>query len=159
VDYLGYRLAWARYPKSGDDEDAAGLGERVSGRRLGLGRVPGARGRGDVPRRRGRARSWRWPGSELERDGALYGAGGAVGACPVQKACQASSITTPMLHLTRLTRTFNRPESDLVVVSGSGQPSVDSRSRLWYQRTAAVPRQATAKMVQTAITAAVTALL
>ncbi len=101
VDYLGYGLAWARRPRSGDDEDAARLGEHVSGRRLGLGRVPGRAGAvmshvaGGVP---GRGDG---PAGELERDGALYG---AVGACPVPKAYQASSITTPMPHLTESVR-------------------------------------------------------
>jgi len=86
-------------PEIGDDEDAAGLGEHPSGRQLGLGsrsRAPGAMifhaaglvpGRGDGP------------ASELDRDGALNGAGGAVGSLPGPEGCQASSITTLMLHL------------------------------------------------------------
>jgi hypothetical protein len=58
--------------------------------------------------------------------------------------------------VTRLIGWSRMPLWSTVVVSTQW---IHSRSRLRYQRTATVPRHATARMAQTAITAAVTALL
>jgi len=79
----GCRLVRVRCPIFGGDEDAAELGEHVGGGRLGLGGVPGRAGAviGDVG---GVVPGGGVPGGgdglagELERDGALDGAGGAV---------------------------------------------------------------------------------
>jgi hypothetical protein len=80
-------LARVRCQKSGRDEDAAELGEHVRGRRLGLRRVPRGAGTvvvdvGGVVAGGGVPDGGHGLAGELERDGALDRAGGAVAGLP-----------------------------------------------------------------------------
>src|SRR5260370_27584869 len=87
VDFFACRLVTARWLKSGGDQDAAELGGHVGGGRLGLAGVPGGAGAAGVDVGGGRPRgggAHRGDGlaGELERDGALHGAGRPVAGLP-----------------------------------------------------------------------------
>src|SRR6185437_450981 len=87
VDFLVCRLAGARCLKSCGDEDAAEQGGHVAGGRFGLAGVPG-RVQPAFPQAGGVAAGGGVPGDgdglagDLERDGGLDGAGGAVAGLP-----------------------------------------------------------------------------
>ena len=83
VDFFEGWLVRLRWPKSCGDEDPAELGGHVGGRWLGLGGVPGSAGAvifdvGGVMPGGGVPGGGDGLAGELERDGALDGAGGAV---------------------------------------------------------------------------------